>query len=92
MENHKRYFIHRTNSDGSLEYRYQTGEWRDDFKDAQLWASKEFAIKKAKELKKSDLNWQKDSEFCGPYTGPKLTGMYVGEVTVTYNDQDWEEV
>lgn len=84
MENHNRYFIYKVEGDGEIEYRYQTGEWRYDFTDAQLWASKEFAIKKAKALREQYIKWYNRS--------PETLSVYVGTVKVTYNEQDWEEV
>ena len=46
---HTRYFILRDDF-GEVDYRKSNGDWTDFIEDAMTWPSKEFALKKAKEL------------------------------------------
>jgi len=83
MNEHKRYFIYQVNPDGKIRYREATGNWVEDFKFANLWSNEAFAIKKAKELKKSEQRWER-------YNGKQT--WRIGTVDIQPGEFNWKEV
>lgn len=92
MRLHRRYFIYKIESNGKLHYREQTGCWIESYDKAQLWSNEEFVETKAKELKRSELEWQNRPSVCGIYTGPRLVSMNVGTVDILPYDFEWKKV
>lgn len=66
MDTQRRWYIFRVvRQTGATEYRESTGSWRDDPQLAMTWANYEFALKKAKELKKLERRINSDYYFVG---------------------------
>lgn len=89
IQEHTRYFIYYIQAAGTehetLMYREATGMWLPDPLKAHLWASEEFAIKKAKELKKLERQFG-----MGRYS--KVVDIHIGTVNVQPVTLDWKTI
>lgn len=84
LTNSVRYYIFKHNpslpDEDTIKYRESTGSWVDDFDKAMLWADYGFAVKKAKELKKIEYQWDKDYQYVIGQVKISINGMFPMEV------------
>lgn len=80
MKTHTRYYIERISDRGS-QYREATGNWVTDIRAAATWANKDFVDKKARDLKKIDDRFAKQT--AGLRQGKPAPRFFVGTANVT---------